>query len=151
MKTSQFKQYLEQHPHDELSFLLPSGRTIPAHAHITEVGRVDKTFLDCGGKVRRVSICSLQVWVSNDAEHRITAGKLAGILNRAAAMLGDDDLPVEIEFQENLISQFPVEDAKAANGVLSLQLGIKYTDCLAKDVCLPKTEDAKCCNGTSCC
>jgi hypothetical protein len=151
MKTSEFKQHLEQHPHNKLSFVLPGGRTITAHAHITEVGRVDKTFLDCGEKVRRVSIRSLQAWVTNDAEHRLTAGKLAGILNGAASMLGDDDLPVEIEFQEDLISQFPVEDAKAANGVLSFQLGIKYTDCLAKDVCLPKTEDAECCNDTSCC
>jgi hypothetical protein len=31
-------------------------------------------------------------------------------------------------------------------------LGTKHTDCLAKDICLPKPEDnSSCCSGTGCC
>lgn len=49
MKTSDLKTHLDTHPEKELRFLLPDGGFIPFHAHITEAGRMDKTFLDCGG------------------------------------------------------------------------------------------------------
>ena len=51
MKTSEFKTQLQRHPESELCFMLPDGGRIPAHAHITEAGRVDKTFVDCGGTI----------------------------------------------------------------------------------------------------
>jgi len=81
-------------------------------------------------------------------EHRISAGKLAKILDGAASILGDDDPMVEIEFEAELISQFPVEDASAANGVISFRLGTKRIDCLARDACL--TKDDVCCGGPGC-
>ena len=102
--------------------------------------------MDCGGVIRHVSTCSLQAWVADGVEYRITAGKLAEILDRAASILGDDEPMVEIEAE--LISQFPVEDASAANGVISFRLGTKHTDCLARDACL--TKDDVCCGGPGC-
>lgn len=152
MKTSDFKTHLSVHPEKELRFLLPDGGFVPFHAHITEAGRVDKTFLDCGGTLRRTSTCLLQAWVADDTDHRIPAGKLATILDLAAPLLEPDDLDVEVEYQEEWISQFPVIDAVVSGEALIFQLGLKHTDCLAKDLCLPPARDAEsCCGGGGCC
>lgn len=145
MKQSEFKTHLETHPGAELRFILPDGDVIPAHAHITEAGRVDKSFIDCGGTVRAISNCTLQAWVADDVEHRLAPGKLAGVLDLAAPLFRSDDLEVEIEYEDCAISQFPVLEAGAADGVLSFQLGSKHTDCLAKDVCLPQVAGGGCC------
>ncbi|MES2568706.1 MAG: DUF6428 family protein [Verrucomicrobiota bacterium] len=145
MKTSEFKTALEKHPGHELRFILPDGDLIAAHAHITEAGRIDKTFIDCGGTIRTLSHCTLQAWVSDDVDHRLQPGKLAGVLDLAAPIFRGDDLEVEIEYEDCAISQFPVLEVHAADGVLSFLLGSKHTDCLAKDVCLPRENGAGCC------
>lgn len=148
MKISQFKKHLETHPTLELRFVLPDGDIIPAHFHITEAGRVDKSFIDCGGTIHQTSSCTLQTWVADDVEHRIMPGKLAGVLDLAAPLFRSDDLDVEVEYEDCAISQFPVLEATAADGVLTFQLGSKHTDCLAKEVCRPQetaTAAAGCC------
>jgi len=153
MKTAEFKSFLDQHAGLNLAFDLPDGSSIPAHAHITEVGRVDKTFLDCGGDPHRDSTCQLQTWVAEDVDHRLTAGKLRGIIDLAAPLLGNEDLDVEVEFEPTWISQFPVESASVQNGALTFQLGTKHTDCLAKETCLNELypEKSNCCGNTGCC
>ena len=159
MNTSKLPTALRQHPNHHLQYVLPDGGMIPIHAHITEVGRVDKTFLDCGATVRKDSSPSLQAWVADDVDHRFTAGKLAAVIDRAAPILRADDLPVEIEYEDGLISQFPVVAIAESGGVLLFRLGTKHTDCLAKELCLPpvkeenrKEEDgSSCCSGTGCC
>ena len=107
MKTSLILTTLRDHPGLHLRFLLPDGGLIPLHAHVTEVGRVDKTFLDCGGTTRRTSYLCLQTWVADDTDHRLSSGKLAAIIERAAPILGEDDLDVEIEYEEGFITQLP--------------------------------------------
>jgi Family of unknown function (DUF6428) len=154
MKTSAFTHHLEQCPDHYLQFILPDGGLIPLHAHITEVGRVDKTFLDCGATVRKVSYLCLQSWVANDVEHRLPAGKLAEIIERAAPILGNDDLEVELEYEDGVITQFPVVSIASDLNKLVIGLGVKHTDCLAKDVCLPPPKDeeiSSCCSGAGCC
>jgi hypothetical protein len=152
MKTSLLLKTLRDHPERHLQFLLPDGGFIPIHAHITEVGRVDKTFLDCGATVRKVSTLCLQSWVADDVDHRLPAAKLADIIERAAPILGDEDLDVEIEYEEGFISQFPIESAKQQGDLIVFTLGSKHTDCLAKEICLPKPqESSSCCSGTGCC
>ena len=37
---------------NEWIFLLSDGSLIPSHFHVTEVGIITKTFLDCGGDLR---------------------------------------------------------------------------------------------------
>ena len=154
MKTSELVTTLRQFPDHQLQYFLPDGGMIPMHAHITEVGRVDKTFLDCGSTVRKVSNLSLQAWVADDVDHRFTAGKLADIIGRASPILGSDDLDVELEYEDGLISQFPVEAISDANKILHFRLGSKHTDCLAKEICLPPEKEDNgdsCCSGTGCC
>jgi hypothetical protein len=132
-----------------VAFQLPDGGFIPAHFHITEVGHVKKTFVDCGGTRRTQETCLLQTWVANDEDHRLPAGKLADIFAKTHDVLPDHDLPVEIEFEDYVVAQFPVEEARTVDCALTFTLGLKHTDCLAKDVCLPNG----CCGSgeTACC
>lgn len=149
MTIAEFKEHLRRNPDATLRFLLPDGGLIPVHAHVTEVGRVDKTFVDCGGTVREVHSCLLQTWVADDTDHRLPAGKLADILDRASGILRSDELPVEIEYEDCSVSQFPVSTAEASGDALVFALVTRHTDCLAKDVCLPKAD--ACCSGGGCC
>ena len=154
MNTSTLLKLLVAHPKHHLQFILPDGGRIPIHAHITEVGRIDKTFLDCGATVRKISNLSLQAWVAEDTDHRLPAGKLAEIIDRAAPIIGNEDLDVELEYEDELISQFPVESGTIAETTIVFILGSKHTDCLAKEICLPPSlqpaSDA-CCSGSGCC
>ncbi|MDB6153399.1 MAG: hypothetical protein JWL90_1852 [Chthoniobacteraceae bacterium] len=143
MKASEFKSHLETHPDFALRFILPDGDVVPAHAHITEAGRIDKSFIDCGGTVRQSSTCTIQAWVAEDIDHRLTPIKLAGILTMAAPLFRCEDLEVEVEYEDCAISQFPVLAASAEDQVLTFQLGSKHTDCLAKELCLPPSSGVK--------
>ncbi len=151
MRLSEFKTRLLEHPSHALVFVLPDGGIVPAHAHITEAGRVDKSFMDCGGTIRRVSACTLQAWVADDTDHRIQPRKLSDVLDLAAPLFLGDDLEVEVEYEDGIISQFPVLEARATDAALLFQLGSKHTDCLAKDVCLPQNAAAAETCGTGCC
>jgi hypothetical protein len=147
MQLAEFKHHLQSHPKAPLCFQLPDGDWIPAHAHVTEVGRVDKTFVDCGGTVRRTAHCLLQTWVAEDVDHRLSPEKLASIVERAAPILAEETLPVEVEYEDCATSQFPILSAEIQAGALVFRLAARHTDCLAKEICLPNT----CTPGSGCC
>jgi hypothetical protein len=151
MKLKEFTHYLSAAPNRALCFLLPDGDAIEAHAHVTEVGRIDKSFIDCGGTIRRSAHVCLQTWVADDVDHRLALGRLAEIVAKAAPILGTDDLDVEIEYEGRTISQYPVERAEVTSEALTFHLGSKHTDCLAKELCVPAgVAEAACCSGGSC-
>lgn len=153
MRVSHFDRLLRQHATDQLRFALPDGTLVPAHFHVTEVGRVEKRFIDCGGTRRTEAACVLQVWVADDRDHRLAAGKLSGILGLASDLLAGQDLAVEVEFERGVVSQYPVTGSEHQDGLLLFHLGLKHTDCLAKDRCgIPVTGNASpgCC-GPGCC
>lgn len=135
MNVGEFRSVLAQNPGAGLHLMLPGGEFVPAHFHVTEVGRVQKDFIDCGGTTRSSVSCLLQVWVASDTGHRLTAGKLAEILRLAAPLLKSDSLPVEVEYEGAAVSQYPVAAAEVTPGGLLLHLGSKHTDCLAPDRC----------------
>jgi len=99
MKLKELKQVLAQHPLAQVRFQLPNGDFAPAHSHVTEVARIDKRFIDCGGTLRTESLCRLQTWHADDIDHRLTAGKLAKIFTKAEGVLLTDDLEVDIEYE----------------------------------------------------
>lgn len=137
MHLSEFKTALAQHPEKLLQFILPTGTRIPPHAHITEVARVDKHFIDCGGKVRKESACRMQIWFADDTEHRISAQTFLKVLDKAATVLGGEDLEIDFEYEAPFIAQFPATSVAPDEHALVVQLGIRHTDCLAKGYCLP--------------
>ena len=83
MKLIELKKTLADHAEKAVRFVLPTGSSVPPHAHVTEVAQVDKRFIDCGGTVRTESICRLQTWFADDTEHRLSAGKLLKILEKS--------------------------------------------------------------------
>ena len=135
MTIGELRAVLEKAPEAGLHLMLPGGEFVPAHFHVTEVGRVQKDFIDCGGTQRSITSCLLQVWVAQDMDHRLTTSKLAGILKMAAPLLKSEELPVEIEYEREAVSQFPVAAAEVTPAGVLLHLGTKHTDCLAPDQC----------------
>jgi len=137
MKLHELKLILVQHPAAAVRFRLPNGEFVPAHAHVTEVARIDKRFIDCGGTLRTDALCRLQTWFANDTDHRLTAAKLAKIFTLAKDVLLTDDLDVDVEHEVGYITQFPLGSVEEANGELVFQLTERHTACLAMDKCLP--------------
>ena len=138
MKLTDLKRHLSSHPTAPLRFSLPDGSLVAAHAHVTEVARIDKRFVDCGGTLRNDSCCRLQTWVANDLDHRLLAGKLFSILVKAESILMTDELEVDVEHESGLISQYPLEAIEQRDEELVLKLTSRHTACLAEDRCLPK-------------
>lgn len=143
MKLSELKKILAEHPDARLRFWLPNGEFAPAHVHVTEVARVDKRFIDCGGTFRTESFCRLQTWHANDVEHRLTAGKLMKIFAKAESVSLPDELDVDVEHEVGFISQFPLESVEAKADELVFRLGVRHTACLAEDKCLPPPKRAE--------
>ena len=151
MKLHQFKALLEDNRDKQFRLQLPDERAIPVSFHITEVGLVTKSFIDCGGKIHNVQTCQLQVWLGSDSDHRIEAGKMADILKVAQKIVPDDNLDLEIEYEDQMISQYPVADTFINDEAVTLLLTTKHTDCLAKELCLTPANEASCCGTTGCC
>jgi hypothetical protein len=164
MNLAELKEVLSKHEAKHVRFTLPTGSKVPPHAHVTEVARVDKRFIDCGGTTRTESLCRLQTWFQDDTDHRLTAGKLLAILEKSRDIVQDDSLLVEIEHEAPFISQFPILSIDTEGQSLTVRLGIKHTDCLAQDRCLPPKNKAHgsidldlprlpksaCCGGSEC-
>ncbi|HEY0074377.1 MAG TPA: DUF6428 family protein [Abditibacteriaceae bacterium] len=136
MKLREFKSLLEANSDKQFQIVLPNHDQIPMSFHITEVGQVNKVFIDCGGKIHSVQTCQLQVWVGEDEDHRLNSGKIASILKLAQSIVPHDDIDIEIEYEDNLISQYPIEDYTVTNEAVTLYLTHKHTDCLAKELCV---------------
>lgn len=147
MTVTEFRTALLALPGLALRFRLPTGGLTPIHAHLTEVARVEKCFVDCGGTMRTVVSARLQLWTADDTEHRVSCAKGAQVLERGAALLGAVDLPLEIEHDFPLLTVFPVVGSVVEDGARVFLLGTLKTDCLAPDICTPKA----CPPGSGCC
>lgn len=128
MKLSEFKSILTQN--DQLDFRLENGERVPAHFHITEVGSIDKKFIDCGGQLRNEQKISFQLYVANDVDHRLSSKKLESIVDLSIRKLNLPDSEIEVEYQDRTIGKYGL-DFDGESFVLS---GTE-TDCLAKDSC----------------
>lgn len=137
MTLTELKAILLQNPSAYPRFILPDGDQVPAHFHITEVGHITKRFIDCGGTLHdRTDTCLLQTWVSDaDPDHRLDSRTFAKILDLGAQVLPHDEMPVELEYEDCAVSQYPISAAKLNGDSIELQLGEKHADCLAKEKC----------------
>jgi hypothetical protein len=155
MKLSDVKKVLTESA--TIGFQLPDGSLVPSHYHVTEVGMVEKNFIDCGGTIRKENVISFQLWYSYDYNHRIHPEKLLQIIQISESKLDLPDLEVEVEYQTDTIGKFAL-DYDGAN----FKLLAKQTDCLAKDNCgipiqklkvpLSQLQQSACCGeGSDCC
>ncbi|MFA6260273.1 MAG: DUF6428 family protein [Bacteroidia bacterium] len=159
MNLTQFKQHLQQL--ENPVFMLPDQTNVPLHYHITEAALVNKHFIDCGGTLREEKTITLQIWVANDTDHRLTSGKIVKILNTFEKHFGiHPEMEVELEYQSETIGRYALE-----GNTDGFQLLSKFTDCLASDHCgipdskmkvnmadLGETKSDACCTpGGGCC
>ena len=128
MKLSELKEHLSGLK--TVSFRLPDGSYVPGHFHITEVGKVSKHFIDCGGTIRREEVISLQLWNANDYDHRLHPEKLQHIIELSEKVLELEDLDLEVEYQGSTIGKYGLDFNSE-----HFQLTATATDCLAKDNC----------------
>ncbi len=131
-----------------ITVMWPDGEPIEAHFHVTEIGRVQRDFVDCGGAVRQVVSCLLQTWVGDDLDHRITGASLLKAFLHADPILRGDDLPVEIEYEACNVVQLKILSVATEAEHLVIRLGKKHTDCLAKELCAPSSRSGV---GANCC
>ncbi|MFD2552513.1 DUF6428 family protein [Bizionia sediminis] len=135
-----------------ISFKLPNGQFVPKHAHITEIGRISKHFIDCGGTERKETLINFQLWAANDYNHRLHSEKLLQIIDLSEKALKLPNLDIEVSYQSDTIGHFGLD----FDGQYFL-LTNTYTDCLAKDKCgisedkPPMVLENKCTPGSGCC
>jgi hypothetical protein len=128
MKLSEFVGHLSGLK--EIAFQLPNGELVPEHFHVTEVGKIKKHFIDCGGVLRDEEKISFQLWEENDYNHRLHPEKLIKIVKLAEEKLQLKDVEIEVEYQGQSINKFHLDfDGK------NFLLKNTQTDCLAKDKC----------------
>ena len=129
MKLSEIKSELKKL--STIAFQLPNGELVPNHFHVTEVGKVSKHFIDCGGTVRTEEVVNFQLWEANDYDHRLHPEKLLHIIELSDKTLGLPEAEIEVEYQmATTIGKFNL-DFDGTNFLLTT----KVTDCLAKDKC----------------
>ncbi|MBK1835284.1 DUF6428 family protein [Roseibacillus ishigakijimensis] len=150
MTIAELKAALHGHEDKTLQIQLPDKSLVPAHFHVTEVAFLKKDFVDCGGTVRHEGRCQLQAWVADDVDHRIPIGRFLEILAHGAPILPTEALPVEIEYEEAVISQYPLTGVAVGEEAVTLLVENRHTDCLAKDVC-GLTPANSCAPGSGCC
>lgn len=128
MTLSEIKKHLTELK--SIEFKLPNGTLVPRHFHVTEVGKVSKSFIDCGGTLRQESKVNFQLWEADDYDHRLHPEKLLNIINLSEEKLQLRDVEIEVEYQSDTIGKYNLD---FNNG--SFLLVSTKTDCLAKDNC----------------
>lgn len=132
MKLSEVKQILPTL--ENVEFQLENGTFVPEHFHVTEIGMINKNFIDCGGVIRNEKVVNFQLWNADDLEHRLKPGKLLNIIKLSEEKLGIEDHEIEVEYQSETIGKYDLE----FNGK-TFVLRNKMTACLAQDACgIPK-------------
>ncbi|TDQ77876.1 DUF6428 family protein [Sphingobacterium yanglingense] len=151
MKLSEIKQILTTLDHVE--FQLEDGSFVPEHFHVTEVGQINKHFIDCGGVTRTENTVNFQLWNADDYEHRLKPGKLLHIIELSEKTLHIGDHEIEVEYQSGTIGKYGL----AFNGKHFI-LTAKTTACLAEDACgipsrltVVESKSNACTPGSGCC
>ena len=129
MRLSEVKSFLSNR--EQFTIQLPDGTAVESHFHVTEIGETTKSFVDCGGTLRRERHVTFQLWSASDYDHRLHPEKLVKIIAMAEDALGLGDLDVQVEYQgRQTIEVYGL----AVDGDI-LQLRPKTTDCLALEAC----------------
>lgn len=136
MKLSEVKQILPTL--ENVEFQLENGTFVPEHFHVTEVGMINKNFIDCGGVIRNEKVVNFQLWNADDLEHRLKPAKLLNIIKLSEEKLGIEDHEIEVEYQSETIGKYDLE----FNGK-TFVLRNKMTACLAQDACGIPSEKVK--------
>ena len=148
MTLADFRKVLASQPGLGLRFRLPTGVLLAEHLHLTEVARVEKRFIDCGGTVRTQVSARVQLWVADDTDHRVGCAKCRQVPDRGRSVIGSEDVPFEVECDLPYLTMLPVVGTVVEGADRVVLLGTSQADCLAPEVCLPPQA---CQPGGGCC
>ena len=107
MNVKDFKNTLSEL--NELTFVLPNGSHIAPHFHLTEVGEITKSYVDCRGSVRLEKTANFQLWTAHDYDHRLKPRKVIEIIEMAEKEIGLQNLDIEVEYQSETIGRYGLE------------------------------------------
>ncbi len=151
MKLSEIKKILPTL--QNVVFELENGTPVPTHFHVTEVGQIEKKFIDCGGVIRFDKKVNFQLWNANDTDHLLKPTKLLQIIELSEKKLGITDAEIEVEYQNETIGKYGLTFIQNKFILQNLQ-----TACLAADACgidnnklIMVKEKTSCCSTTGGC
>jgi len=151
MTLQRLQKALEANPRQFPRFVLPDGDYIPAHAHVTEVGHVVRTFIDCGGLTGKEEKVVLQTHVGNDTDHRLRSDRFAKILQLGSRVIPSADLDVDVEYDCCVVAQYPIGEAAPDGEHLNLILQRGRTRCRARERRDSETATGCCATSAGCC
>ena len=151
MNYQALENVLEQHPTSFTRFVLPNGDYIPAHAHLTEVGHVVRSFIDCGGLTGKEEKIVLQTHVGNDIDHRLRSDRFAKILQFGHRVIPSADLAVDVEYDCCVVALYPIANAVTDGEHLDLILQRGRTQCRERERRKNDTAERCCGTSTACC
>ena len=148
MKTNEFLVLLQEHPNKKLLFEYAPGNFVGHNYHITEVKNITIDSVDCGAGVDFWKETIIQLWESPDEKDSLeymTAFKALGILNKVDK-IKPMERAVEVKFEYSNerfhTAQLFVNDFSISTNQLIMKLGVKQTDCKAKETCGAPVETA---------
>ena len=161
MKTLEFLELLEANKSKSLLFEYTPGKLVGANYHITEVKNISIDSVDCGAGTDSWNETVIQLWESPSEIGKtefMTAFKASGILNKVDRMRSmDKDAELKFEYSNDHFhtAQLFVNDFSFTHENLIINLGVKKTDCKAKETCgVPievESEGGCCAPGSGCC
>jgi hypothetical protein len=143
MLLNEFVDLLSQYPDQQTVFVFPDRRTaVPPHFHLTEVASVTRKSVDCGGTNHSFNFCHLQLWVSDDVNHRLDNQKFSSIIQNAIdnGQFEDKAVPIVVEWDVGTTALFSINSVDPTANGLVVFLMPKNTDCLAKEKCCAPKE-----------
>ena len=141
MKTQELFSILEQYSEKALHFEYEANKFVSANYHITEVKHIKVESVDCGAQKDSWSETIIQLWESPLEENKtdyMSVLKALGILKKVGKMRSYDlESEVKFEYSNNSFhtAQLFVNDYQIENQKLIFSLGVKKTDCKAKELC----------------
>ena len=151
MKFHDLQNALEANPGLFPRFVLPDGDYIPMHAHVTEVGHVVRSFIDCGGLTGKEEKVLVQTHVGNDTDHRLRSDRFAKILQLGNRVIPSADLDVDVEYDCCVVAQYTIAEAVPDGEHLNLILRRGRTQCRARERRDSKTVERCCSTSADCC
>ena len=141
---------LTENPSHLINVHLPDGSLIPAHYHLTDVGCVNRYFIDCGGHTREENYIQMQLWLGKDSHHRLTADTFLKILDHSQTVLNKLDKLAEseihIEYKTDFVAQYPMEAIDVIDDKIVIKTALLTTQCLAALRHEKENSDDSCCN-----
>jgi hypothetical protein len=151
MKLHELQRSLEQYPNSFPRFVLPDGDCIPAHAHITEIAHLVRTFIDCGGVPGKEERVLLQTHVGDDTDHRLRSERFSKILQLGTRVLPNSNLDVDVEYNCCVVAQYPITNLRPFGQYLDVILERGRTQCRPRERQKSKMADTCCATAAACC